>query len=401
MTSKERLMATIKYEQVDHIPLCFKIHGFKLPSEITCKDPYERSEKWLSMGLDDILFIHSPLTRNDFTGMGDPIEFDKNVKMKTSVIHNKNEEYPLLVREYDTSEGTLRQEVCKTRDWDSVDEPYEHGGNDLILLDDYNVSRSKKFLIEKENDLRKLRHLFPPPSKEVLNNYKRYVNGVERKARDLGVLTATWASTGIDTLIWLCGVKNAIFMVYDKPDMFEELIEIVHQRDVLATQICLDLGVDMIIRRGWYEGCTFWSPNIYRRYFLPKVKEIAKLVHEGNKLFGYALTAGIMPILSDLLDIGYDLHLYIDDVQGGADFEKVKALFGGKIAILGGINEAITLERESIKVIKESVYRAVKILGKGGGFVLSATDSLFPSTPWESVKAMIEAWKKVRGLYLS
>jgi len=369
MTSKERLIATIKHEKTDYIPLYFKIHGFKPPSEIAWKDQYERARRLLSIGLDDILFIHSPVARNDYAGMGDPTRFDKNIKTKVSVIHAKNEEYPLLVKEYDTPEGILRQEVWKTRDWDSVDEPYDHGGDNLLLFDDYNVSRSKKFLIEKQSDLKKLRYLFSPFSKRFLNDYNRYVNEVKRKARDLGVLTATWASTGIDTLIWLCGVENAVFMVHDRPDMFEELIEIIHQRDILATKICLELGVDMIIRRGWYEGCVFWSPSIYKKYFLPKAKEISKLVHDGNKLMGYAIDAGIMPILSDLVNIGYDLHWYIDDIQGGADFKKVKELFLGKIAILGGVNEAITLGREPVNVIKKSVYRAVKILGRGGGLI--------------------------------
>ena len=103
-----------------------------------------------------------------------------------------------------------------------------------------------------------------------------------------------------------------------------------------------------------------------------------------------------MPILSELLDIDYDLHWYIDDVQDNADFKKVKQFFSGKIALLGGVNEAVTLERGSIDAIKKSVYRAVETLGKGGGFILSVVDALYSSTPWESVKAMIEAWKEVR-----
>ncbi len=123
---------------------------------------------------------------------------------------------------------------------------------------------------------------------------------------------------------------------------------------------------------------------------------MAKLVHEGNSLFGYALPYGIMPILPDLLDIGYDLHWYVDDVQGDTDFKKVKELFSGKVAILGGVNEAITLEREPIDVIKKSVYRAVEILGKEGGFILSPVDALYSSTPWKSVKAIIDARNEIK-----
>ena len=113
------------------------------------------------MGLDEILYIQSPLTKNDYFGLGDPIEFNKSVKTKISIIHDKNEEYPLIVKEYNTSGGTLCHKVRKTGDWNSdTDLPFSHGGNNLLLFDDYNVSRSGKFLIEKEGDIRKLKYLF-------------------------------------------------------------------------------------------------------------------------------------------------------------------------------------------------------------------------------------------------
>ncbi len=252
MTSRERLIAAIKHKEVDHIPLYFRSHDFRPPAELSWEDQYERAGKWLSIGVDDILFVESALTKNDCcVGQGDPIEFAPGVKTKVSVIQDEKEEYPLIVKEYATPEGMLRQEVRKTRDWDSNKNlTYDHGGDNLLLFDDYNVSRSRKFLIEKESDLRNLKYLFSSPSKGILNEYKGYVDEVKRRASQLGVLQAAWTSTGIDTLIWLCGLENTILMNYDKPDMFEELIEIVHQRDMLATEICLDSGVDMDSSQG-------------------------------------------------------------------------------------------------------------------------------------------------------
>jgi uroporphyrinogen-III decarboxylase len=87
----------------------------------------------------------------------------------------------------------------------------------------------------------------------------------------------------------------------------------------------------------------------------------------------------------------------VDDLQGGADFKKVKELFSEKTAILGGINSAVTLETEPAEMIKKRVLDAVEILGSGGGFVLSPVDALYSSTPWESVKKVIDTWKEVRN----
>lgn len=44
--------------------------------------------------------------------------------------------------------------------------------------------------------------------------------------------------------------------------------------------------------------------------------------------------------------------------------------------------------------IRKEVYSAVEVL-RPGSFILSPVDALFPDTPWESVKTMIEAWREV------
>ncbi len=400
MTSRERIMAAINHEELDHLPLYLRAHGIEPPPQLSWKNDYERVEKWISLGLDDILFVQSPLTRDDYSfGQGDPIEFASKVITKMSSVDQENEDYPLLTAEYQTPGGVLSQVVRKTEDWDAEKNlPYPHGGDKLLLFDDFNVPRAKKFLIEGEKDVRKLKHLFPLPSKAALRDYERYIEEVRNKVNRLGILTATCTSIGTDALIWLCGVERAILMSYDKPAMLEELLDIIHQRDILATKICLDSGlVDMIVRRGWYEGCNFWSPTIYRRHFVPRIKELVRLAHEAGKLFGYILPNTIMPILPDLADIGYDIHWYPDEVQGGADYVKLKETFTGKIAMLGGINESVTMEMKSPDEIKRSVRHTVEVLGKGGGLVLSVNDALYSSTPWESIEAVIEEWRALKG----
>jgi hypothetical protein len=131
-------------------------------------------------------------------------------------------------------------------------------------------------------------------------------------------------------------VENAIFLCKDNPGLFRYLLEMIHENDLVATEIFLEIGVDMIVRRGWYEGCDFWSPAIFHDYFLPNITDIVRLAHENQTMVGYIMASGFMPILSHLVEAGYDVHWFVDEVQGGADFEKVKETFSGKVAILGG-----------------------------------------------------------------
>jgi len=187
-------------------------------------------------------------------------------------------------------------------------------------------------------------------------------------------------------------------MAMDQPEMFDELLDIVHEWDKRNTELLLDTPVEFINRRGWYEGTIFWSPTLYHRFFQPRFKELTDMVHQAGRLMGYKLSAGFMPLLSTFLEIGYDAHYYIDPVQGDADVDlrKVKRIFDKRITVIGGLNAPVTLERGTRGEIRQQVFEAVEILGPGGGLILEPVCSLNPLTPWENIEILIEAWREMR-----
>jgi uroporphyrinogen decarboxylase len=74
----------------------------------------------------------------------------------------------------------------------------------------------------------------------------------------------------------------------------------------------------------------------------------------------------------------------------------VKRVFNKKIAVAGGINNAVTVEQGTPDEIRQAVFDAISILGPGGGFILTPVDSINASTPWANIEVLIEAWKEAR-----
>lgn len=62
------------------------------------------------------------------------------------------------------------------------------------------------------------------------------------------------------------------------------------------------------------------------------------------------------------------------------------------MAVLGGLNAAITLNRGSPGEIRRAVREAVETLGPTG-FILSPVDCLFQDTPWSKVEILVQAWR--------
>lgn len=387
LSSRERMLTALRYQQPDYVPLIFNAFGFQPPPHLAWSNPIEEAQRWLSIGVDATLAVSPPLM------------FHPEVEVREWKERVPGERRPLMVKEYHTPAGVARQEVYSTEDWVSADWP-THQGSDrgIALFDDYNVARSRKFLIETEEDLEKLKYLLYPPSDEAITRFRTEAEALARHAEELGILLEGNGSSGTDAVTWLCGVEGMVFMAMDRPEMFHALLDIIHEWDKRNVELVLDTPVDLVNRRGWYEGTAFWSPALYREFFQPRFKELTDAVHQAERLMGYKLSTGFMPLLDTFVEIGYDAHYYIDPVMGGADvdFCKIQSIFENKVAVIGGVNSAVTLESGSREEIRQAVFDAIEILGPGGGLILTPVDCISASTPWKSIEILIEAWKEVR-----
>ena len=80
-------------------------------------------------------------------------------------------------------------------------------------------------------------------------------------------------------------------------------------------------------RRAWYEGTDFWSPAFYEQFFVPILREEVRLAHEAGARYGYILTSGSMPLHDMLIDMGVDVLIGPDPVQGkGTDLQRIVRL---------------------------------------------------------------------------
>ena len=106
-------------------------------------------------------------------------------------------------------------------------------------------------------------------------------------------------------------------------------------------------------------------------------------------------------LLDDMLDAGVDVLIGLDPEEGkGTELSIVKTKFAErKRAIWGGVSGAVTVEMGTKEQTERAVIEALRILGKGGGFILSPVDNIREDTPkaWENTHAFIETWKRHRA----
>ena len=391
-SSRERMLTALDNREADHVPLCFMIYA---ALRERCSDDHEFVERQLGMGLDaavnlQLQSLEGPPDHRDLSGL--PIRFHPEVEVRQWREERPGEPHAVVLHKgYHTPSGVLSTAVNKTDDW-----PY---GDHVPFLDDYLCPRSRKFLVEDEKDLEALRYLLTPPARQDIVAFREKARADMDFAAEHDRLTTGGRGVGLDASAWLCGFRRTAIAAMRQPEFVEELAGILHEWNSQRMKVFLDAGVDLFIRRGWYEGTDFWSPRLYRRFILPHLSEEIEMAHDAGARFGYILTSGSMPLLEWLAEANLDVLIGADPVQGkGTDLAAMKRKLGGRVCIWGGVNGFITVEQGTEGQITEAVARAVRLLGPGGGFILSPVDNIRDNSPraQAGVQAMIDAWRSVR-----
>ncbi len=321
-----------------------------------------------------------------------PVRFSSQVKISEWKEINPNDDFPLLHKEYQTPAGKLNTIVKKVEDWNH--------GDHIPFFDDYLIPRSKKFLISNKTDLKSLEYLFTPPTKEDISEFRETSYLAKEFAAKRDILVVGGWGVGMDAACWLCGIENIMLASIYEPDFVYELANIIARWNQKRMEIMLDAGIDLFIRRGWYESADFWAPDLYRQFILPSLKKEAQIAHEAGAKFGYILTTNTMPLLDMLLESDIDVLIGVDPVQGkGTDLKEIKQKIGDKICIWGGINGFLTIELGTEEEIKDAVSNAINIMAPKGGFILSPVDNIRDTSEqtWKNVEFLIRVWKDLRG----
>ncbi len=390
LTSRERMLRSLRQQEVDHVPCCFM--SFAILRKRLEEDWYEVARREREMGLDSLLFI--PTTprpaRPDHPDLrGLPIRFHPEVKTRTWRLKS-DDGADYVYKEYVTPAGKLSTHIRLTEDW-----PY---GDLIPFIGDYQLPRSGKPLVAGPEELAALEYLLVPPEAEAIVQFRQEAKVARRFTHENGLLLAGGWGVGMDMAYWLCGMQDLMFLMTDQPHFVDQLLEMIHTWNKRRMEVVISAPVDLYIRRAWYEGCDFVSPRFYKKSILPRLKAEVDLAHERGALFGYICSSGTTPMLDFYKEAGIDVLIGVDPIQGShTNLPLMKSRLAGHASLWGGVSGAVTVERGTEEEVRLAVQEAIRILGPQG-FILSPVDNLTVDEPltWENIRIFIDEWIKRR-----
>jgi uroporphyrinogen decarboxylase len=141
------------------------------------------------------------------------------------------------------------------------------------------------------------------------------------------------------------------------------------------------------------ETGPFMAPGIYKKLFKPRHKILCDTVKANSQMHPFLHSCGsIYKLLPDLIEVGYEV---INPIQTSAcDMEPrlLKSEFGSNITFWGGgCDTRRVLNRATPAEVKDHVTERLEIFSPGGGFVFNTVHNILPDVPPENIVAMYEA----------
>ena len=254
----------------------------------------------------------------------------------------------------------------------------------------------REYMVKGREDLAKLRHLIPP----VNTGHAAEYHGWEKVAGDEAVTrVCIYGPIGYQAN-QVMSVEDMMVNYLTNREFVVELVDMFREAFNAQVRAMLEEGVRYFYS-SWYAHSLSvgWSPEIFKEWFVPMIKEQAELIHSYDGIFDYYDDGKCMGIVEMLLEAGADvLETCMPPPVGDFDLAEAKRICKGKMTLMGYVDLIYVLQEGTVEDVRRQVEEACAIGGKDGCFILGTSDSIRERTPIENIDAYFKYGREYRSV---
>lgn len=191
---------------------------------------------------------------------------------------------------------------------------------------------------------------------------------------------------GLPGLFWQSieeiSLEVAVRLIKKVPEKYCRLLKNIRKRREMVLERLETLGVDAVFILDDLAGKNgpFISPGDLRKFILPELEELIRMVKQMGKPIFFHSDGNIKPILADLIDLGVDV-IHGFDGMDLAGLKEVREIIDGKAAFMGNFslhfkNDDIKSLLANLKSVAELFEKTGYIFSSDGGFTPGAIENL-------------------------
>jgi len=190
------------------------------------------------------------------------------------------------------------------------------------------------------------------------------------------------------------GIDKIGIDFYRNPTFARNLIDKIAAACRRFAEAMIEAGVDVLFVTDDYADNhgPLISPKFFKQYELPHLERIVQIAHRHHIPVLKHSDGNLYPILDDICNSGIDGLHPIE--PGPMNLSDVKDRYGRRICLLGNVDCKYVLPYGNEEDVRNDVRRCIDAAAKGGGFVLTSSNSIHANVKVENVYAMVDEARK-------
>lgn len=211
---------------------------------------------------------------------------------------------------------------------------------------------------------------------------------------DRGVL-APWGFAGVfNFAVELIGMENLYMAPYEDEDFYRFLMGQVADAMCGYNQALVEAGADCIGIQGHMAGGRTTGPAFFEEFVLAYEKKMITAIHDAGGFSVYHNCGFARSLYDHYRELGMTVWETVSEAPRGDNrLAEAKELLGGRICLLGNLDQVDFLKRATPAEVDARTREIVRTGKPGGRFIFAASDYLETGTPRANVVAMLEAAK--------
>lgn len=376
MTSRERLLMTLRGELPDRVPVAPFVQeeylAFYYPHKTSVDRVVDATE--LANELDfDLMAKHRALETPHFFRRSYP-----NWELRRSETRRDG----MIVRRLEivTPVRTLLQEETG---------PDRGAATSGVR---FQVTRT---LLQDADDVEVFLKYLPPLSEADRREMCEIAARWRPIVGERGVL-APWGFAGVFNFCAdLCGMDNFYPLPYEDEPRYRALMDGVADAMCAYSAALGQTAIDCIGIQGHMAGGATTGPDYFRQFVQPYEKRVIDAIHAAGKFSIYHNCGCAKRLYAHYRELGMTVWETVSEPpRGDNSLAEAKAALGDKICLLGNLDQVDFLKRASPSEVAAKTRQIVAVGKPGGRYIFSTADYLERNTPRENVVAMIQAAKE-------
>ncbi len=186
-------------------------------------------------------------------------------------------------------------------------------------------------------------------------------------------------------MLWWTGYESAYYQIADDPGPFDDAVVAAEQTFRSMWPIVAESPCQLVMHGVNFDSSTT-PPNLFRRYFLPYLKQFNHAMHQAGKWTAFHADGDMSQLLDLAVEAGYEVaDCFASAPLVRCRLEDALTAWRGKIAIWGGIPSPLLEPTCDRKLFHRHLHAVQASLSHADRFIAGISDQAMPDACYDRI----------------